>query len=280
MCNEQFEGWAFDRVCQFVGSAGYDGLEVAPFTLAAADHRRLSGPPRRAADSRPPTPASRSSACTGCWPRPRVSTSRRPTRRSAAAPPTTSWRWPRPAATSAARLMVFGSPQQRSLLPGVTIGTGATSWPPRHSVQRTLPALADLGVTLCMEPLSPPRPTSSTRATRRSGWRRWLDHPNFVLHLDVKAMCSEPTPPTELIRRHGAQAGHFHANDANRRGPGFRRRRLRADLPGAAGFRLRPLGLGRGVRLHAGSRNDRPEEHRVHAMSRAVAKTAPVRPGN
>ena len=34
ICNEQFEGWAFDRICQFVRSAGYEGLEVAPFTLA------------------------------------------------------------------------------------------------------------------------------------------------------------------------------------------------------------------------------------------------------
>ena len=34
ICNELFEGWEFDRVCRFVKDAGYDGLEVAPFTLA------------------------------------------------------------------------------------------------------------------------------------------------------------------------------------------------------------------------------------------------------
>ena len=34
ICNEQFEDWAFDRVCRFVRSAGYEGLELAPFTLA------------------------------------------------------------------------------------------------------------------------------------------------------------------------------------------------------------------------------------------------------
>ena len=34
-------------------------------------------------------------------------------------------------------------------------------------------------------------------------------------------MSTESLPTPELVRRHGQQAGHFHANDSNRRGPGF-----------------------------------------------------------
>jgi len=34
ICNELFEGWEFERVCRFVKSIGYDGVELAPFTLA------------------------------------------------------------------------------------------------------------------------------------------------------------------------------------------------------------------------------------------------------
>ena len=50
---------------------------------------------------------------------------------------------------------------------------------------------------------------------------RRLDHPKVKLHLDVKAMSSESAPIPDLIHRHAQDTVHFHANDANRRGPGF-----------------------------------------------------------
>ena len=34
ICNETFEGWDHVRVCRFVAETGYQGLELAPFTLA------------------------------------------------------------------------------------------------------------------------------------------------------------------------------------------------------------------------------------------------------
>jgi sugar phosphate isomerase/epimerase len=34
ICNELFEGWDFGAVCRTVKAIGYDGLEIAPFTLA------------------------------------------------------------------------------------------------------------------------------------------------------------------------------------------------------------------------------------------------------
>src|SRR5262249_3994415 len=34
ICNETFEGWDHARVCRSVASFGYQGLELAPFTLA------------------------------------------------------------------------------------------------------------------------------------------------------------------------------------------------------------------------------------------------------
>src|SRR5262249_42329947 len=34
ICNETFEGWEHQRACRFVAGLGYQGLELAPFTLA------------------------------------------------------------------------------------------------------------------------------------------------------------------------------------------------------------------------------------------------------
>ena len=34
ICNETFQGWDWERTCRFVAETGYDGIEIAPFTLA------------------------------------------------------------------------------------------------------------------------------------------------------------------------------------------------------------------------------------------------------
>ena len=109
-----------------------------------------------------------------------------------------------------------------------------------------------------------------------------VSHPNFVLHLDVKAMYSEHTPPTELIRRHGRAAGHFHANDANRRGPGF------GDVDFVPIFQaLQDAGYDRWVSVEVFDYSPDPEtiarksiEYMSNCRERVAAKTAAGRPGN
>jgi len=35
VCNEVFEGWSLRRVFEYVSSIGYNGVEIAPFTIAS-----------------------------------------------------------------------------------------------------------------------------------------------------------------------------------------------------------------------------------------------------
>ena len=34
ICSEVFNGWDWEETCEFVKKTGYDGIEIAPFTLA------------------------------------------------------------------------------------------------------------------------------------------------------------------------------------------------------------------------------------------------------
>ena len=35
ICNEIFKEWDFGKICDFISSLGYNGIEIAPFTFAA-----------------------------------------------------------------------------------------------------------------------------------------------------------------------------------------------------------------------------------------------------
>jgi sugar phosphate isomerase/epimerase len=218
ICNEHFEGWEFGRVCRFVKSAGYDGLEVAPFTLAPrisdlTTHQVVSL--REQADDAGIEiiglhwllAKTEGMHLTSPDPGARVRLSTYLVALAEAC------------RRLGGRLMVFGSPQQRSLLPGVS---QPQAFDRAVDVLRGVaPALADHGVTLCVEPLGPAETDFITTCEEGAAVVDAVAHPNISLHIDVKAMSSERTPVPELIRRFGPRASHFHANDANRRGPGF-----------------------------------------------------------
>src|SRR5262249_37369897 len=116
-------------------------------------------------------------------------------------------------------LMVFGSPAQRRIPAGATKAQAMEY--AADTFQRAAPAIADANIKLCLEPLAPPDADFITTCAEGVELLDRIKHPNFILHLDVRAMSSESTPVTELIHRHAARTGHFHANDPNLRGPGF-----------------------------------------------------------
>jgi sugar phosphate isomerase/epimerase len=218
ICNELFEGWAFDRVCRYVKSVGYEGLELAPFTLAptvtALTAARRAELRQQAADAGVELIGLHwlLAGTTGLH-----LTSADPDVRARTAEYLV-------ALAEATRdlggtLMVFGSPKQRSLQDGVTWDQAF-----EHAAEvfrAAMPGVAERGVRICMEPLDPGETNFINTCAEGMRLVEAVAHPQFVLHLDVKAMSSERTPVPDLIERYAPRTGHFHANDPNRRGPGF-----------------------------------------------------------
>ncbi len=116
-------------------------------------------------------------------------------------------------------VLVFGSPAQRRIPAGGT-REAATEFA-IDTFRKALPAIGDCGVKLCLEPLAPAETDFINTCAEAMELIERVGDPNLLLHLDVKAMASEALPVTDLIREFAPRAGHFHANDPNRRGPGF-----------------------------------------------------------
>jgi len=219
MCNELFEGWDFAEVCKTLKGLGYEGIEMAPFTLAPTIFDLSPG--RRAELKQVVTDTGLETIGTH-WllahtegyylTSPDAETRRRTGDYLVALAELTR--------DLGGSLMVLGSPKQRNLLPGVTHDQ-ASSYA-EAVFRRIVPRVAEFGVTLCIEPLAPAETDFLNTCDQANALIARVDHPNFVLHMDVKAQSAElGTTVPDLIRRHAAKAGHFHAQDPNRKGPGM-----------------------------------------------------------
>ena len=218
ICNETFEGWEHARICGVAAELGYTGLEVAPFTLAT----RITDVSLAARNKLRQEAEAAGIRIIGLhWLLAKTEGLHLTSPDAEVRQRTADYivELARACRDMGGDLMVFGSPAQRRILPGV-LRELAVDYAV-ETFQRAQAGIADAGVRLCLEPLAPAEADFIQTAAEACEILDRLNHPNFVLHLDVKAMSSESTPIPELIHRHAARTGHFHANDANRRGPGF-----------------------------------------------------------
>jgi sugar phosphate isomerase/epimerase len=117
------------------------------------------------------------------------------------------------------KIMVFGSPKQRDLAPGVSPEQGMKY--AAQTLRTAVPAFEKADVVVALEPLRPAETNFLTTAADGVELMNLVGSPRCRLHLDCKAMASEPTPIPELIRKYRDVFVHFHANDPNGQGPGF-----------------------------------------------------------
>jgi sugar phosphate isomerase/epimerase len=218
ICNETFLDWPFDRAFDFAAACGYTGIEIAPFTLAS-DAAAIT--PAQRADVVKQAKASGLEVVGLHWLLAKtngyyLTTPDAEVRRRTSRYIQELARLCRDVGGSR---MIFGSPLQRNVLPGVTPEQAMIY--AEEVIAEALPVLESTGVTLCMEPLAPAEGNFLNTAADAVKLIGKINHPNCRLILDCKAMSSEAVPIPELIRRHIGVLEHFHANDPNKQGPGF-----------------------------------------------------------
>jgi sugar phosphate isomerase/epimerase len=218
ICNEIYEGWSLSDACAHAARVGYDAIELAPFTLApritdltAADRARI----------RSTVEASGLKVAGLHWLLARTE-GFYVTHPEASIRQRTS-EYLRSLVDACADLggsiLVFGSPKQRSLLPGVTFEQ-AWEWS-TQCLADAVKQSEDRGVTLCMEPLAPTETDFLNTAADARRFAAQFGSAAMKIILDVKAMSAETVPIPQIIQESAGAFAHFHANDPNLKGPGF-----------------------------------------------------------
>ncbi len=218
ICNETFQDWPFDRAFAFARECGYTGIEFAPFTIHK-DAYRISAETRNRV--RQQAEDAELEVVGLHWllaftegyylttPDPEI-------QRSTADYLVELGRLCR---DLGGKVLVLGSPHQRNLLPNVSHDQAMQI--AARVLGLAMPSLEELGVVLAVEPLGPEEGDFLRTAALGDELIEMVGSDHCRLHLDVKAMSTEQEPVADVIRAHARHLCHFHANDANRRGPGM-----------------------------------------------------------
>ena len=218
ICNEIFQGWSLDDTFAYAKKAGYDQVEIAPFTIAKSV-AEIS------ADQRQKIRESAARAGVGIsglhWVLVQAE-GKYLTHPDAAIRANTGDYFVQLVdccADLGGTRIIVGSPKQRNVMEGVTYEQ-AWEWATdvfRAAVKRA----EERGVVICFEPLAPSETNFVNTAEEGRKFAAQFNSPAMSIILDVKAMSSESKPIPQIIKESAGKFEYFHANDENLKGPGF-----------------------------------------------------------
>ncbi|MGB9629840.1 MAG: sugar phosphate isomerase/epimerase family protein [Thermodesulfobacteriota bacterium] len=220
ICNELFQDWPIERVFDYVAQLGYEGVEIAPYTLA--DSVTEISPKRR-------------------------SDIRRASERSGVEIVGLHWLLVKPeglyinhpdeitrirtqeyiealihfCADIGGKILVHGSPHQRTIQEG---------WNPRDSweyAKETFEACLKIArkrnVIYCIEPLAHTSTNFINTVDQAIQLVKEIRHPNFKMMFDVRSASIEEKSIMEALHKalDSRALYHVHMNDVSGKGPGF-----------------------------------------------------------
>lgn len=218
MCNEAFQGRPFREVCQVMRGFGYQGIEIAPFTLAD-DPLEISAEQRREYKA---VMADEGIDFVGLhWllvtPKTiHVSTPDKALREA-------SWRYVDNLIDLCADLgengvMVFGSPKQRSSTGGLTAAEATRNF--IDGLAGIAPHAAVRGVTILMEALPHSQSDVVHTLAEAAAVVREVDSPGVRTMFDSHNSEDETEPHGLLIEKYFDIIRHIHVNEMDGRHPG------------------------------------------------------------
>jgi sugar phosphate isomerase/epimerase len=218
ICNESFEGWPLERMAKFVADLGYEGVEVAPYTLCKA--------------------------VTDLGPKQREQI-RHTFERAGIAVSGLHWILAKTegfmlngtdplvrertkqyllalidfCADIGGSMLVFGSPAQRNIQPGFA---KEEAWKNMlDAMYRCGVRSQQRGVVFCIEPLNGKDINIVHGVDEAAELVRQVNHPGFQLMVDVKSMARDSRPIPDQIRSVAPYMRHVHVQDPNLKGPGM-----------------------------------------------------------
>jgi len=224
ICNELFEKRPFAEVCRKLHTLGYEGIELAPYTLGEdpaalsaagrvevgtqiADaglsfvglHWLLTAPPGLHVTARDELQRQYTWDYVGrlidlCAELAHISHSQR-------------------------SVIVFGSPKQRSSNGGLSAQECVDIF--RDELARAAPRAEAGGVTLLLEALSPSQTDVVTSLAEAVAIVEQIQSPAVQTMFDVHNAIDESEPHTELVRKFKSHIRHVHVNEMDGREPGM-----------------------------------------------------------
>jgi sugar phosphate isomerase/epimerase len=218
-CNEMFEDWSWADTVRVTAEAGYDGVEIAPFTLAesvtdisAAERATLR---RQAEDA--------GIAVAGLhWLFVSPKGLHATTDDAATRQRTTAYfkELIRFCGDLGGEVMVVGSPQQRDVQPGVAYETAWGRFV--DMIEACVDLAAERQVTLCMESIPTDQGNFCTRLAEAVRMVKQVNHPSFQTMWDVHNAHEEQDPLPDLVRRNVPYIKHVHVQEMDGSYPGSR----------------------------------------------------------
>jgi len=220
ICNELFQGWPIEKVFQYAAELGYDGVEIAPYTLADSV---TEIPPKRRRAIRHAAEETGIEIVGLHWllAKPEGLYINHPDEIIRIRTQEYMEALIHFCADIGGKILVHGSPHQRTVQEGWDL---QESWNfAKETFEVSLKAAQRRNVLYCIEPLAHVNTNFINTVAEAIRLVKEIRHPNFKMVFDCRSASIQEKSASEALLRafDSGYLRHVHINDANGRGPGF-----------------------------------------------------------